>query len=136
MTYSLPNDLYLQVRAFLNHLASSCKSCVRKNQSCCDSCDAQTARILGEQMDSCCPNPIQAIQVDNSLANRMAVIVNQLRTANRPLRAIDIDTRDYCSKEQKFWTLGKLISLGKIRREKQGFFHVYSLVAEKTKRKN
>lgn len=71
--------------------------------------------------------------IDTSLHNRMEVILSQMRKARTPLRSIDIDTRDYCSKELKYATLNKLISLGKVKRVKDGYFHVYSLVSKKTK---
>lgn len=135
--YSLSPELYRQIRAFLCHLAHSCNTCLRKHMSCCDSCDAHTARIIVNRMDADFPPPPYG-EIDTSLAKRMEVILDILRKANRPLRSIDIDTRDYCSKELKLWTLGRLISLGKVRRERQGYFHVYSLATEKqtTKRKN
>jgi len=132
MTYALTQELYIQVRAFLRSIENGCNSCLRRNLGYCDDCDARMAKILGERMDAGVPKTTNL--VDTSLTHRMDVILSQMRKAKRPLRSVDIDTQDYCSKELKRWTLNKLISLGKIKRETDGYFHVYSLVEGKTKK--
>ena len=132
MPYELTPELCGQIRAFLRSLSSACANCLRRNAGNCEDCPCRIARILGDRMDKGAPkltNPI-----DTSLHNRMEVILSQMRKAMAPLRSIDIDTKDYCSKELKYATLNKLISLGKVERVKDGYFHVYSLVSKKNKK--
>ena len=132
MPYEITSEFSDQIRAFLRSLSSKCSNCLRRNAVNCEDCPCRIAGILGDRMDKGAPkltNPI-----DTSLHNRMEVILSQMRKARAPLRSIEIDTRDYCSKELKYATLNKLISLGKVERVKDGYFHVYSLVSKKNKK--
>lgn len=131
MPYALTQELYSQVRAFLRSLAGECASCLRRNMGHCDNCYARMASVLGERMDF--NSPPQTNALDYSQANRIKIVLAQLRKAGRPLRADEIDLRDYCTKELKHRTLNKMISLGKIRREKRGFFYVFILAGQKRK---
>lgn len=133
MSVSMTPELYTQLRAFVRNIANMCAGCMRRNLGYCVDCPASLADVLGKRMDA--GMPISANQLDTSLTSRMDVILTQLRKAKCPLRAVDIDTRDYCSKELKHWTLNKLIALGKIRCEKDGYFHKYSIVETKKTRK-
>lgn len=132
MQVALSRELYAQIRAFVRTAANRCKCCLKRNMGYCDTCEARRASVLGSRMDAGCPELAKGI--DLSVRHRMEVIMDQMRRAQRPLLAIDIDTRDYCSKELKLWTLNKMISLGKIRCERHGRHRVYSLVGPKGKK--
>lgn len=126
MTYALTQDLYIQIRSFLRTLENGCKTCLRRGIGVCDECDIKCAKALGDRMDAGIPNTDNI--VDTSLKHRMDIILSQMRKAKCPMLSVEIDMRGCCSKELKSWTLGKLISLGKIKREKNGHRNVYSLV--------
>ena len=131
MSVHMTEELYTQIRAFLRAVAGNCSNCMRRNMGYCYECNSRMAKVLGERMDSRLP---AVPQVDVSIRHRTEIILAQLRKARCPLRAVDIDTSDYCSKELKHWTLNKLISQGLIKSVKDGYFRKYSLV-DKPKRK-
>lgn len=126
MNVAMTPELYTQIRAFIRTIANTCTTCMRRNLGYCTDCSARMAKVLGERMDAGMPKTTNL--VDTSLAHRMDVIVAQLKKAKCPLRAVDIDTSDYCSKELKHWTLNKLVAQGIIRCEKDGYFHKYSII--------
>lgn len=134
MNTTLSPELYTQIRAFLRTTANTCSSCMRRNTAYCHTCGVRMAKVLDGRMDE--SMPVETAVVDTSLNHRMEIILKQLREAKQPLRAIDIDTQNYCSKLLKHWTLNKLIKEGKIKRQKHGFFYKYSLVESKQQRKH
>ena len=126
-------ELYLQIRAFLRNIANACKHCMHKGIGSCDGCEEKLAQSIGNLMDNA---PKEIKEMDLSYQHRVEIIIAQMRKAGRPVRANEIDVHDYCSKELKHWTLRQLISLGKVKKEKVGYFHVYSLVTNNEKKEN
>ena len=109
MTFT-PNE---NIKAFLNDLASSCANCLRRGQGFCDTCAASRAkRLLDEITTAAERNTTPKLEL--SYVERYAKILNIVRQSPRPLAAREIDLRDYCSKKLKYWTLRRLVAMGRL----------------------
>ena len=127
----ITTELHQQIRAFLRTFEDDCRNCMKRNLGYCDDCRATVAKRIAQRMDA--GLPIYR-DVDTTLMTRMAKLYAVLKKTGRPMRSIDIDISDYCSRSLKEWTLQKMISLGKIQRVKEGFFYLYS-IPDRTQRK-
>ena len=97
--------------AFVQTFAGRCASCVRRNESNCRRCASTWANTLMREYEH------DAKTVDDiSLAGRMQSVVEQLRTAARPLLASQIHMRQV-SPQLKRWTLMQMQALGILRRK-------------------
>lgn len=125
MATILSDILFRRVCAFLAQLAESCKTCLRAETSNCDNCAARAAQVLLSEINlaTVTPKPLK----QPSMTDRMTAILNQLTAAARPLRATEIVLPLACSKEIKYQAINRLISLGKVVRERRGFFYAYRL---------
>ena len=98
---------------FLKSLVGQCANCMRRHD--CDNCFVKTAKFILHSIEADA-NAAVFGSPDYTIAYRMAKIEDILRAAGRPLMSSQIDTRDICSKQLKYWTLNKLMRMRRISR--------------------
>lgn len=128
---TLSDGLFQRIHAFLAQMAASCKNCFHAGDGRCETCAAQSARLIlslfGEESRS-----INAVS-KRTKDERMRLILEQLKKANRPLRTAEIALPPDCSKENKAQALERLVFLKKIVRKRKNSFYVYTLSLQQQK---
>ena len=120
---------------FLKSLVGQCANCMHRHD--CDNCFVKTAKFILHSIEADA-NAAVFGSPDYTIAYRMAKIEDILRAAGRPLMSSQIDTRDICSKQLKYWTLNKLMRMRRISRfrsRKTGAW-LYFIPKNKHQRKN
>lgn len=98
-----------RVIAFVRSFAQMCSTCLRRDNGDCAGCPSSWARrLMGEVAMGERPMP----EVDYSFYTRTKKILAVLARANRPLMASEINLRDLCSAQLKFWTLNQMVLNG------------------------
>ncbi len=110
----MDEELERDIRAFLQILANECKTCLRRNQGYCDTCYSRRAQNIIDRMAR--PRAFDNPAIRCDIVSRMARIAAILKRANRPLWAVEIDMKEFCSRSLKEFTLREMIRHGKITR--------------------
>ena len=103
--------------SFIRCLARECKSCFRRSETNCSGCYCRTACYIAARMDGQYAEPRTE---ESALVVRTRRILEILERAGRPLRANEIDVSDLCTKQVKFWTLGRMARHGTIEKRIAG----------------
>lgn len=114
----MTDEFRRDVRAFLHSLAGECRNCFRRNQGYCEDCYSHRAKVLLARLDEVAPANSLDLRCD--IVSRMARIAAMLKSARRPLLAIEMDMDDYCSRSGKEFTLRTMMRLGRIGRTPAG----------------
>lgn len=125
-------NLNSKIFNYLRSLEGMCADCLRKQY--CDNCHIKTAKMILADIKSLNTPVAEIKQSDNSLSNRIRIIIECLSSANRPLLSKEIYIPN-CSKELKEWTINNLLARHQIlrRRRKDSSFYEYFLPHKKRK---
>ncbi len=128
---TLSDNLFRRIHAFLSQISASCKTCFHESEGRCESCAAQSARLILNLISE----ESQSINMvsKRTKENRMRLILERLKDANRPLRAAEITLPPDCSKENKAQALARLVLLKQIVRKRKNSFYVYTLSSQQQK---
>ena len=131
MTFT-PNE---NIKAFLHDLASSCSGCLRRGQGFCETCAASRAKRLLDEITTSAERGATP-KLELSYVERYAKILSIVRSSPRPLAAREIDLRDYCSKKLKYWTLRRLVSMGRLQMIFDGREYLFRISKHKKGKNN
>lgn len=103
-----------RVIAFVRSFAQMCSTCLRRDNGDCAGCPSAWARRLMHEvaMDER-PMP----EIDYSFYTRTKKILAILNRSSRPMMASEINLRDLCSAQLKFWTLNQMVLNGTLGKE-------------------
>lgn len=108
----MENSVERRAIAFVRTVASRCESCLHRSDERCRNCLARWANEIMRDHE----NSSGSRCIDYSLAARKLKILDILKTAGRPLSAMEIDLSGLCSRGLKQWTLRRMERLGQIVR--------------------
>lgn len=115
----MTEELERRTVAYLRHVVDACKSCTRT--AYCSDCERGWAKVILRDIDIS-RGPVQ--EIDYSLEERVRRINEILAKADRPLTFGEIDIRDLCSRQLKYWTICGLVRTKRIIRKKiNGRYH-------------
>lgn len=128
-------NLKSKIFNYLRSLEGMCSDCLRKQY--CDSCHIKTAKMILSDIKTYNAAEAEVKPTDNSLPNRIRIILDSLASANRPLLSKEIHIPN-CPKELKEWTINNLLARHQIlrRRRKDSSFYEYFLPTKKRINKN
>ncbi len=110
----MTGEMQKRVVAFVRTIANECSNCLRSGSAFCNDCVAKRAKILlMEVSHDETPKP----EIDYSYYARTREIKNILANAGKPLLAKEIDLKQTCSPQLKFWTLNQMVYDGILGRK-------------------
>jgi len=107
-------EMQRRVVAFVRTIANECSSCLRNGSQYCNDCVAKRANLLLKDIPfDESPAPV----IDYSFYARVDEIKRILSSSGRPMQAREINLRQTCSPQLKFWTLNQMVHNGILGRK-------------------
>lgn len=128
-------SLDVRMISFIRDIANRCHDCLHKSESNCRECESRVAKLLVVEWDATRQVPKNPTEFWLP-KQREKYILKILRASDRPLKAIEIDLSNYCSRANKQQSIYKLLSAKVISRRKNGKNYEYFLNKNKDEKNN